>query len=99
MSRWSQQGSFERLNLKSALFTWKKFTSAEIASLTMNKYRDELRTCIQIYGDNWKAYYAVAEYAYWYEHGKLPEWACFVEAVDVVNGGAVFVHRDPDMAM
>lgn len=65
----------------------------------MTDYRDELRTCIQIYGDNWQAYYAAAEYAYFYEYGNLPEWTCFLQEVVSENGGFVFVHRDTSKVM
>ena len=55
---------------------------------------DALRTCIEAYGDNWQAYYAAAEYAYYEANKALPEWGIFLETVEEVNGGYIFVHRD-----
>lgn len=36
----------------------------------------------------------MAEYAYFYQNGKLPEWGHFIEAVEEINGSYLFIHRD-----
>jgi hypothetical protein len=57
---------------------------------------DTLKTLIEQYGDNWRAYYAAAEIAYFYEHGKLPEWAAFIDSIEEHARGDLIIHRDPE---
>lgn len=66
---------------------------------TKTAYADDLITCIGVYGDNWQAYYAAAEYAYFHEHKRLPEWGCYLQEVEEVNGSYIFIHRDRDKAL
>jgi hypothetical protein len=60
----------------------------------LSSYADDLHACISAYGDNWKAYACIAEISYYTENGSLPEWAMFIERVEVVNDSNIFVHRD-----
>lgn len=59
---------------------------------------DELNNMIHCYGDTYEAFYAAAEEMYFYQHGKLPEWAVYIERVETVNGSHIFIHRDRNMA-
>lgn len=56
--------------------------------------RDTLQFNIDEYGDNWRAYYATAEVAYYQQYGKLPDWKCFIDRIDTVNDSLVIVHSD-----
>lgn len=60
------------------------------------EHTDTINNMIEVYGDNFKAYYAAAEELYFHEHGKLPEWATFIEYVEEINGSLLFVHTDRD---
>jgi hypothetical protein len=61
-----------------------------------SEYRDTLQICIESYGDNWQAYYAASEIAYYYEHGELPDWSTFIQCIERYEGGHLIVHRDPE---
>ncbi len=41
-----------------------------------------------------QAVYAAAEVDYFEAWGELPEWSIYIEAIDVVNGALIIVHRD-----
>lgn len=45
-----------------------------------------------------KAKHVAAEIAYIQYFGKVPEWAAYIEAFEVVNGNYIYIHRDPDAA-
>lgn len=55
---------------------------------------DTLETCRGLY-DERKAQQAALEVAYYYQFGELPPWAVVLERIEVVNGGHIFIHRDP----
>ena len=66
-----------------------------MTSFLNSEHVDLLKTCIEIYGDSSAALYASAECVYAQEHGgKLPNWACYIERVDIVNDSYIFVHKD-----
>lgn len=49
-------------------------------------------------GQPQKALDAAAEYVYFDEHQKLPEWGYVIERVGIHKGGRVFVHRGSPQA-
>lgn len=60
-----------------------------------SQYDGHIVSMISAYGDTYEALYAAAEIAYVIEHnGKIPEWACYIEQVERVDGNYVFVHKD-----
>lgn len=58
------------------------------------EHRNNLITCLESFGDNWQAFYAMAEIAYWELHRELPEWAIFIERIERYPGGDLIIHRD-----
>lgn len=60
-------------------------------------YPDEFRSLITLDNGytNAQRYSAIAETAYFHQHGRLPAWASVIESVESDGvGGWIFVHRD-----
>lgn len=59
---------------------------------------DMLDDCLTIKPVPADARQLVAEEAYIYEHGVVPEWSIFIEKFEIIDGSYLFIHRDPDTA-
>ena len=59
---------------------------------------DLLPLCLTIKPKLSDAQQLVAEEAFIFEHGHVPEWSIFIESFVIIDGNYLFVHRDPDTA-
>ncbi len=58
-----------------------------------------LDNCLTIKPVIAEAQQLVAEEAYIQEHGRVPEWAVFIDYFETIGDNYLFVHRDPDAAI
>lgn len=63
-------------------------------NLAMREQQDTFASALDTYHDRKVAWQVAAEVAYILYNDCLPEWACFIEAFEIIDGSYLFIHRD-----